>query len=359
MPRPPETLNIRPLPKNILWIGFWALVFFVIINICISQRYDGKYFDKIGFDRLTLEPSDNAVLGILDSMKREEDKKHLVVLGDSVLWGVGVNEVEETVAGILREEFKEDGIRVVNLAQPGSSFIDMAALALNSYDEDNIYLYFLNPIRFDDNIALRDFGEAVRFENIVLDTFNEDRRKLEILFGQLPDEKSRAEKVLKEILFRLIPIYRNRDLITQSIIRMHPAITVNTLVNRVRDMRFGEIFENIPMDLENDNKEIPERKDPESIENNPTLSHLEFVLPQLRDKPNIFFVIQDDNWFRRTWVQNQNIRRLEGLIDSDRMLNLYKTVDSSLYYDRTHLNEGGQREVAQAVIDFLSKFNVP
>ena len=105
---------------------------------------------------------------MLVKLKDEDDKRHLVLLGDSIVWGVGVNDPDETVAGQLRRLLEDlADMRIVNLAVPGNSFLDMAAQIREGYRSDDIYVFFINPMLFDEEYANLTFEEMVRFKETV------------------------------------------------------------------------------------------------------------------------------------------------------------------------------------------------
>ena len=104
MPKLASYLELPKVKKHVLWTFFWAAVFFALINAAVYVVFDINYFDRVGHERLLTSPSDNEIRSLL-TKARGDDRKQLVVLGDSAMWGIGLNDSADTTAAKLAEQY--------------------------------------------------------------------------------------------------------------------------------------------------------------------------------------------------------------------------------------------------------------
>lgn len=349
-------IRLKPLGKNACHILLWGLIWFILLNIVIWTVFDRKFFDWVGFDRLLMQPSDNEVQSMIDKI-RVEDKKHLVLLGDSIVWGIGINDPGESVGGKLTEHFSDRGdIRVVNLSVPGNSYLDTTAMIRDSYDEENTYVFFVNPMLFRDYYALRDFGETVRFKELVKRVFRGHREDVENCCDlQIPPAGSEIQLWLHQVVFHLIPLYHNRDLIAKTLVGLHPSSAVNAVLHRMRTFS-PSLFARKPMHVES----TPDtQKEVIDFSGSRMLKVLRHVTELLGDRENVYYVILDDNMFVKNSVQDRNVKLIVDAIASDRILNLYRKIFAKNFLDAVHMKPSGHALVADHIVRFLSQHDAP
>jgi hypothetical protein len=351
-------IRLPKIPLSSLWIVFWALVFFLLINVFVWGVFDRFFWTTVGFDRLVMQPSDNEIRSMIDKIK-QRDQKNIVLLGDSIIWGVGINDYGETIAAKLQDSLAE---KVVNLSVPGNSFFDMTATIEEVYNEDDVYLFFVNSMLFDDYYALRGFEESVRFKGLVTKRFADDHEEfLQCCDINIPQKDPFIEQWIDDILYQWVPLYRNRDLVTKFIIGLHPSVASDALVHRfvkygVRiwdkwDISgFSSLVTRKPMMLEYKATE----KETIDITNSRMISIVQSLTERLRDKKNVYFVILDDNRFKKDHVQDKNIRAIESAIQSDQILNLYRKIPSEHFLDSVHIRPSGYEIVATQILDFIT-----
>ena len=306
-----------------------------------------------------MHPSDNELQSVIDKIQKEKDKKHIILLGDSVIWGVGVNDPQNTVAGFLTEEFTQTGrddVRVVNLSVPGNSFLDAAAVVRAISDEDGVYLFFVNPMLFDAYYANRDFEQIVRFKEVVTDNVQDARHDFEECCSlQIPQESFWSLRFQK-FLFHSIPLYRNRDLMTKKLLGLQPFVAANGFLNRILDIRFDLLFKRKPMVI--GEREKPPKRSID-FKGSRMLKILSEVTMLLRDQPNVYYVILDENMFTESAAHRRNIQYIHDAIPFDHVLNLSDTFSEDLYFDTIHLKPAGHARMAQKIATFLSSFDAP
>lgn len=349
-----EEYSIRIHRKSweVLWILIWGCIWFLGINAAVWCAFDRHFFDWVGFDRLLMQPSDNELQGVMSKIKNETDKKHIVLLGDSIVWGIGVNDPKETLSGQLSQLFKERGdIRVVNLAVPGNSFLDMAAQVRSGYNPNDIYVFFVNSMLFDEEFAKSSFEDMVRFKGTVTDMFAADPQR----FGGCCDlkiPKQTLRSVLAGFFADIVPVYRHRDQITKMMIGLQPSIAVNAMLHRVLSGRLAELLERRPMSIGSDHIVLKQTQDFAKSRMTKVLSA---VSESLNGYPNIFYVILDDNRFEKNLTQDRNVTVLQQAMASKQILTLYKSIGPDLYLDTVHMTPDGHRKVAEKLFEFLSE----
>lgn len=349
-------IHLRPTSKNALWSLAWALVFFVLINGVIWIAFDWKFFEWVGFDRLLMHPSDNEILSVIDKIRTDDKKKRIVLLGDSIIWGVGINDPQETLTGHLSKSYADrEDIHMVNLSVPGNSFLDAATTIRAAYNENDVYLVFVNPMLFDHYYADRDFEEVVRFKELVQRNLREMRGTFKQCCGLMIPENTPWIARVDSVLFHIIPLYHNRDLITKSLIGLQPSIAVDALLNRMRKFSPSP-FERKTMHIESD--PVVEK---ESIDftGSRMLVILRQVTELLQDKENVYYVILDDNRFKKNVVQDRNTILVKDAIASDHILDLYRKIPTEHFLDSVHMKPSGHALLADRIFRFLSQYDAP
>jgi len=348
-------IRIEEKSRAIFWIGFWGLVFFAIINVWVFLVFERDFFGARGFDRLLMQPSDNELQSVINKIKSDDDKKHIILLGDSVVWGVGVNDPKETIAGHLSDKLSDrSDVRVVNLAIPGNSFLDELAIIEALDDPSDAYVFFINPILFSDEYADRSFEEVVRFKRLVQRGLSGERN----LFMQCCNLDIPAEMpqwVVSSFVFRALPLYHNRDLITKDLIGLQPSIAVDALIHRLRNFQILKAFERRPMEM-GGGEVVSGGESPDFAESRMTRI-LREVSEILSDRPNIFYVVLNENRFQRGPEYRRSIRAVEKVIQSDNILNLIGEVRKDLYLDTVHMKPEGHGLVAGLIFQFLESRN--
>lgn len=334
-------------------------MFFVLINGVVWVVFDWKFFEWVGFDRLLMHPSDNELQSVIEKLQKEKDKKHLILLGDSIIWGIGINDPGNTVAGFLTQEFAQadhDDIRVVNLSVPGNSFLDDMAIVQALSDEDAVYLFFINPMLFDPYYANRNFEQIVRFKELVTDNMQGVRSDFEECCSlQIPQE-SFWSSPLHTLLFHSMSLYRNRDLITKKLLGLQPFVAANGLFNRILAIHFDVLFKRKPMVI--GDRELPPKRSID-FSGSRMLTILSQVTVLLGNKPNVYYVILDDNMFTEGAAHRRNIQYIRDALHSTHILNLSDTFSDDLYFDTVHLKPAGHARMAQKIATFLSSFHAP
>lgn len=369
------TIFISGKSGHSIWIVVWGLIWFVVFNIAVWFVFDLHFFDWVRFDRLLMHPSDHELQSVMSKIKNETDKKHVVLLGDSIVWGIGENDSRKTIAGYLSEVLEKNNIddtRVVNLAVPGNSFVDMYAMVESMYEEDrnDVYLFFINPMLFKEEYASRTFEEMVRFKTIVIDKIHDkNKEELEGCCGLIipRNEVSLIEKKINEwfpwlskLDPRNIPLSRNRDLVMKSIIGLQPYIAVDALLHRVLAMQFLNLFERRPMVVGADVRE-EDKEHRKSEELNNMLRMLKVIDRLLITKENkktekgvVVFMYLDENLLTGS-VKRAYAEDFQKLV-KNKSHNLSGKIQSKFYFDTVHMSEEGHKIVAGMVCDFLHTY---
>lgn len=345
-------IRLKPVGQDACWILVWGAVWFVLLNAVIGIIFDWKFFDVVGFDRLMMQPSDNELQSMIDKV-RAEDKKHLILLGDSIVWGIGIQNPENSIAGRLGEYLADrEEWRVTNLSVPGNSFFDAAAVIRDSYDEKNAYVFFVNPMLFREYYASRDFEGTVRFKELVKRIFREHTELFQRCCDlDIPSTHSDIALWLQRMVFRSVPLYHDRDLLTKELLGLHPSVAVDALLNRMRTFS-PSLFARKPMHVEGAPGTPKEVMDFSGSRMFPVLRE---VTELLQEKDNVFYVILDDNMFAKTKTQDRNVTKILTAISSERILNLYRKIPAEHFLDAVHMKPSGHALVAGLVFQFLSQ----
>ncbi|MBI3336789.1 hypothetical protein HYZ98_04475 [Candidatus Peregrinibacteria bacterium] len=343
-------IRITRKPCSVLWVVMWGFLWFVVFNIAVWFVFDRHFFDWVGFDRLLMQPSVNELQSVIGKIKNENSKRHLVLLGDSIVWGVGVNDPKETLAGQLGTLLKDqEDIRIVNLAVPGNSFLDMAAQVREGYRPNDIYVFFINPMLFDEEYANRTFDESVRFKETVSFALAKERGR----FGECCDldiPLFNFRSVVSRLFTPVVPVYRHRDNITKWSIGLPPSIAVDAILHRLFNVRLTQLLERRPMSV---GEGITTLRQTQDFRQSRMMRLLADVTSILKEYPNVLYVILNDNRFEKNAFQDRNIVSLKASIHSERVLSLYKTIGSDLYLDSVHMTPEGHGKVAEKVFEFL------
>lgn len=347
MPKPTPTITLRDTPHSSLWILVWAVIFFVLINLLVAKWAQPKSI--LGrFDRLMIESTDNELRSVLDAIQ-QETHPHIVLVGDSVIWGIGINDPELTIAGQI-EEVKGHGRRAtINLGQPGMTFLDQLAIT-KKIPQEHTVLFFINPIWFSLDIEEGSSDELTRFDGTVsreLDSLSQDLAQC----CNIEIEPPENEDSLQSALRRVLPLYGHRDLIVKRALRIQFSRAVHAGFGRLRQMQFGMLIKRRDMQLDptRDEQELGQNKsvDPPKTRNGKIL---EYIATHLEERPNTHIVILPNAYYTKTDEHTVHMQSLEELFVPTPVINLSGVLGKEYFFDQTHLQPEGQARVAALIL---------
>lgn len=350
MPKFASYLDLPKVKKPALWTFFWAAVFFALINVAVFVVFDLKYFEVIGHKQLLSYAFDNEIQSMIHKIRNEEEPQ-LIMLGDSTMWGASLDDVSDTTAARLG---------AINLASPGNSLLDMYATIEAIDNNDNTYLFVINPNMFEAYYADRPFEDLIRYPRLVTRTMQVERTRLDSCCSVRIPERDILEESVESAFFRFLPLYRNRELIMKKAIRVPPHIAINVIINNMIDTWFGL-------------RERPKKHvDPEITKKTSGLYSAEdftdtrmiralSVLSELhRVRPNIHYVILGENRYERNFQRIHNYRVIHDAIrNKESVLDLHTKFQPDMYLDTTHMNPAGHAVAAEEIASYLSLQNAP
>ncbi|MCK5017051.1 MAG: SGNH/GDSL hydrolase family protein [Candidatus Peribacteraceae bacterium] len=347
-----EYAKCRAIPKSSIWILIWFLIWFVLANFLVFAYLKSNYFINSGFDRLLMHPSDNELRSAIYHLKKDNNHTNIILLGDSVIWGVGSN-YSKSVAPILANKYIDNPkIQVVNLAVPGNSFLDIARTIEEIENQNFVFLFFINPIRFNEEISNRNFEEAIRFPYLF--ERGTEKRRVDIKDCCnliIPNKENEIVRMIDDQLLTLIPIYYYRDTITKIIIGLQPYAAVDAVLSRLRKMEWNR--------SETDRKNISKDKniapDYESVlfKDTNMYNYLATVTKWLKGYNNVYYIVQDNNLYKRNEQYLKNMEDILNLLPPEKTLNMSNKIENSFFIDRSHMKEGGHAIMADEIYNFL------
>lgn len=303
------------------WL-WWAIGFFVLLNLAVWYVFDVRFGETVGFRRMLNNPTENELFTLLEEIE-QDSRSHIVLLGDSVAAGVGLEE-EDTF--VLQLQQKIPSTVVINLAAPSESFVDQLAILQHLWRPEDTYIFFINPIWFQRE-------PSVLFPTLV-------SQNLEAYPSSQP-----LQDTARSWLRRLAPLYRSRDTMNHSLLGIHPSVATRVALGRAR-ATFTQRT-NAATQPMNEGGELA------NVETTQQFTEITALLPLFAGKENIVFVILDDQWFDHGPIHQRSIQTVEELFKPHRVLNMQDMFHSSLFMDRTHLNAEGHTYLAELLYRLL------
>lgn len=156
---------------RIIRIFVFAALFFICINVAISFAVPSYEQTRRASEILLADSVCNFSLkdfSDIDRMLARDDKKKIIILGDSIAYGIGVKKEEESISGYMRKLMPD--YSVYNLSSCGSKPLDYYFWLKKLKDEDAHFIIQYNYKWFaTDNGDLRDRISQKR----ILTQFNE------------------------------------------------------------------------------------------------------------------------------------------------------------------------------------------
>jgi len=306
------------------------------------------------FERMLNQPSENELLGMMHLLG-SDDNEHLVMVGDSTVWGVSAD-FDESFAGLLSTRLGEDSAEVVNLAVPGMSFLDEYAVIENLWNPHDTYIVFINPIWFHDRYNDKTPEDYIRFPQLVSRYLSESAGALEeccnfsLLAGKPP-----LQRAITDVVMRYVPLFRNRDLVNKQMLGMQPSIAENTILHRIAAMNFAGAIQREELAPDEGDTEEKETALALDIEKSRSFGLLKHVLSLSEKRDNVHYVILDDNWYERTALHKESMNKLEQLFEGRHVLNVHNAFEQKHYFGNgyTHLNSAGHILMTDLLYDFL------
>lgn len=327
----------------------WAAVFFVLLNVAVWALYDVRFLDRFGKDRLLMNPSENELESVIHHIQRDSEKRHIIFLGDSITWGVGIDDPAQTFVGHIQTAFADQGdTRVLNLSVPGATFFDQFAILRKLYRPEDTYVVVLDPIAFYKQRKLTHWEDLARFPRFDAEVLADDLDAIRACCAMETPRTSPVEASIRHAAFRLLPLYRNRDIISKSAI----GLTASNAATAIIDRAFVSGFERVP-----EKEVIPAlsglRQVPFAIDEHPLVKILSLLSARHR-APNILYVIADEATYRRDAAGQRNIDAVLRALDSASILNLYTAMDRThITGDGIHLTMSGHAALAEQLLQSL------
>lgn len=346
--------DVPPIKRSALCTFAWALLFFALINITVWFVFDHHFFGWIGFERLLNDPSENQLRGMIAKIQSDSDHRHIILVGDSTLWGVPLD-YRQTVAGIVARRLQSDpSLRVVNLAVPGASFADEYAIIDHLYKPTDTYLFFVNPIWFQDRYSALPFASLVRFPDTVAESLYGDRALLARCCDlQIPSPDS-PDVIVRRLLPRMFPLVENQDIINATLLGMHPAAAETVVLSRAAKIIAGEKTTGSVEDIQNTANPNGKGAIPANdVPRGRNFALLRVLRARIGGRTNVRFILLDDDLYFRSPKDTENMNAVAHMLGSGTLLNLQNTIDHSLFSGITHLLPAAQARVADAIIRSL------
>jgi len=356
----PETEEIQ-LPRTLPAVGktaVWSLLFFALINLCVWWRYDAQAI-LVSPVRLADHHSENELRRVSEAVVAD-DNSHLVLIGNSIIWGVGLPDATTRLDAVLSDSLKDSGTPVINLALPGNSLLDYYAQLDQLYNPRDTFVVFVSPVHFEAEHANVTFDELVRYPGLVKQIFADQQ---DILYDcchvLLPPSAPAWHSVADSLLWNAVPLYRNRDVITKNIIGFPAHVAVHTVLRRSfsKVMRLVGAEDNLLPRIVKGVGFQPE----EDFTDSTMLLLLDRLSLPYADEDNVMYVLLDNNRYPEGDVRNNNYALIQGAIHSNRILNLHHRFPKDVYLegDTLHMNTDGHALLAKEVLDFLSQNDAP
>ncbi len=131
--------------KRIIRIFVFAALFFVLINVVVDFSIPSFSQTKRASEVLLAQNVCNFALddfADIQKMIKNDGKKKIILLGDSIFYGIGVYKESDSVSGYLRKIFP--GYSVYNLSSCGSKPLDYYFWLNRLKDEDAIFIVQYN-----------------------------------------------------------------------------------------------------------------------------------------------------------------------------------------------------------------------
>lgn len=144
--------------ERIIRIFTFAAIFFVLINVAVAFAVSSYANTKRASEQLLADNVCNFAISDFDEIEKlvsQDNKKKIFILGDSISFGIGVEDESDSVSGYLRE--MNPDYSVYNLSSCGSKPLDYYFWINRLKDEDAIFVVQYNYKWFaTDNGKLED-----------------------------------------------------------------------------------------------------------------------------------------------------------------------------------------------------------
>jgi hypothetical protein len=147
----------------------WFVLWFTVINLFVYMVFDLHFFERVSAERLLMKPSENQVERVIAGIQQEKNIRHIIFLGNSIVWGVGVDSETQTMVGRVKEYYAKDpNVRVLSLAVPGESVLDSFAALKKAQNDRDVFVYVINTTFVEDHARYATFNTLVHFPALIL-----------------------------------------------------------------------------------------------------------------------------------------------------------------------------------------------
>lgn len=234
-----------------LFILFWAFIFFIAINGAVFFYFQDRPTDD--FKRLRYNTSNKEIYGMVDQIKKDEKKK-IVFLGGSVLWGSTTKNPDDTIPAFFKKEVGD--VNVYNLALNAARPLDIFIINHLLKDEADLFVVDMNYHFFQEEFnkdLAKDHSKFIRVKSLLEDNYDSLKKTSPALLTCLGAHgvekyyKPNPELVAQRI-FNFLPLVNFKDEVNLLLFKKHPTLIVQGLFNFIPEFvkkPQAETFSNI------------------------------------------------------------------------------------------------------------------
>jgi len=213
-----------------MWVIAWAIFFFLLINLVILATFYGR---EEQFVRFGYNPSYEEIQRVVDIIKND-DRKIIVFLGGSVMWGKGSADPEKTIPISFESNLSNENIAVYNLGINAARPLDFFVFTYLLKDHADIFVTELNYQFFSEFSPVR-----VRLDPTTYVRINQlFRTHATQMYDLSPELQScisnanipaglptpRIEQEIRNAVQSVVPIFMYKDRVNNMLFRQHPSL---------------------------------------------------------------------------------------------------------------------------------------
>lgn len=337
---------------RIIRIFAFTALFFIIINVVVSFALPSFNQTKRASEVLLADNVCNFALddfADIDKMIALDDKKKIVLLGDSVFYGIGVENESEAVSGYLREMFPESS--VYNLSSCGSKPLDYYFWINRLKDEDAIFVVQYNYKWFAiDNNKLED---------------RVSQKKILTEFDKYTDEEVALADKASHFLTKNIPVAANRTKLFAELLNEK---TKEDFVEhlffgkpKTQDMAYKQQYWGDKDEMKSFNCKISYTSQPWDAERNFNVAMYEKTLTFIDDEDLNAIVLMPpyNNELLKKCMKagfDENISQFQIKAEEKdiKAISLISSIDEKYFLDDMHFNSDGNMQLAELIFKELN-----
>lgn len=331
-------------------ILLWFLGWFVLINLAVYAMFDTQFFSHASRQRLLMNPSENQIDRVISAINKEKDIRHVIFLGNSIVWGVGVDDEAQTMVGRVKAHYaNRSDVRVLSLAVPGESLLDSFAVLRKTQNPDNLFVLVVNTTLVEDHERDPSFRSLVHFPVLVEEEFSAERKDVaQCCLIAIPPPRFAA---LRRFAETVLPLYGDRDALAHRIIGISFADAERAVLGRFFSGGVATVFTRKPMAWEHgvtDHRALPE------AEGSWPLKLLSKLFSENGRADNVITVLMDDDRYDRGKAADRNAALLRRALSGGTLVDLYGKLHGK-FYDTLHVTPAGHEAVANKLIPILDR----